>query len=138
MAFSSRASVHVAHRPSSCSFQALEHGLSNYGARAQLLLGKWDPPRPGMEPMSIALASGFLSLVSPGKSPVHICLGYARILSSYGTGDNKRVGEEVLGVFLRMVLGKVMVSDEAIRDGSLDSSGMERMILVSRGLSRLR
>ena len=92
--------------------------------------------------MSIALTSGFLSLVSPGKSPVHICLGYARILSSYGTGDNIRVGEEVLGVFLRMVLGEVMASDEAIaeilRDGSLASSGMERTILVSRGLSRLR
>ena len=55
-----------------------------------------------------------------------------------GQESRKRVGEEVLGVFLRMVLGKVMASDEAIRDGSLDSSGMERTILVSRGLSRLR
>lgn len=38
------------------------------------------------------------------------------------------MGEEVLGVFLRMVLGEA--SDEAIaeilRDGSLASSGMER------------
>ena len=87
----------------------------------------WDPPRPGIEPVSLALAGGFLSIISPGKSPVHICLGYARILSSYGTGDNKRVGGEILGVFLRMVLGKVTASDEAIagilRDGSLASSG---------------
>ena len=24
--------------------------LSNYGSRAQLLCGMWDPPRPGLEP----------------------------------------------------------------------------------------
>ena len=134
--------MHAAHRLSSCGSQALEHGISNYGARAQLLRGTWDPPRPGIEPMSLALAGGFLSIVSPGKSPVHICPGCAGILSSYGAGDNKRVGGEVLGVFLRMVLGKVTASDEAIagilRDGSLASSGMERTILVSRGLSRIR
>ena len=132
----------MAHRLSSCSSQALEHRVSNYGARAQLLQGTWDPPGPGIEPMSLALAGGFLAIVSPGKSPIHLCLGYARILSSYGTGDNKRVGGEVLGVFLRLVLGKVTGSDEVIagtlRDGSLACSGIERMILVSRGLSRIR
>ena len=48
------------------------------------------------------------------------------------------MGQESIKGWERMVLGKVMASDEAIRDGSLDSSGMERTILVSRGLSRLR
>ena len=32
------------------------HRLSNCGSRAQLLRGMWDPPRPGLEPMSPALA----------------------------------------------------------------------------------
>ena len=30
--------------------------LSNCGSRAQLLRGMWDPPRPGLEPVSPALA----------------------------------------------------------------------------------
>ena len=35
---------------------ALEHGLSSCGAQAQLLLGMWTLPRPGIKPMSHALA----------------------------------------------------------------------------------
>ena len=30
----------------------------------------WDLPRPGFEPMSPALAGGFLTTVPPGKSPL--------------------------------------------------------------------
>ena len=29
----------------------------------------WNLPGPGIEPMSLALAGGFLSIVPPGKSP---------------------------------------------------------------------
>ena len=36
--------------------------------RAQLLLGTWNLPRPGIEPVSSAIAAGFLPTVSPGKS----------------------------------------------------------------------
>ena len=43
-------------------------GLSSCGARAQLLRVMWDPPGPGLEPMSPALAGGFPTTVSPGKS----------------------------------------------------------------------
>ena len=32
------------------------HRLSSCGSRAQLLRGTWDPPRPGLEPVSPALA----------------------------------------------------------------------------------
>ena len=32
------------------------HRLSSCGSRAQLLRGMWDPPRPGLEPVSPALA----------------------------------------------------------------------------------
>ena len=35
---------------------------------AYLLRGMWDLPRPGLEPMSSALAGGFLTTAPPGKS----------------------------------------------------------------------
>ena len=41
--------------------------LSNCGSRAQLLHGMWDLPRPGLEPMSPALAGGFSTTAPPGK-----------------------------------------------------------------------
>ena len=54
------ASLAVEHR-----FQM--HRLSNYGSRAQPLHGMWDLPRPGLEPMSPALAGRFPTTVPPGK-----------------------------------------------------------------------
>ena len=42
--------------------------LSNCGSRAQLLRSMWDLPRPGLEPVSPALAGGFLTTAPPGKS----------------------------------------------------------------------
>ena len=41
--------------------------LSNCGSRAQLLCGMWDLPRPGLEPMSPALAGRFSTTAPPGK-----------------------------------------------------------------------
>ena len=41
--------------------------LSNCGSRAQLLRGTWDPPRPGLEPVSPALAGRFSTTAPPGK-----------------------------------------------------------------------
>ena len=41
--------------------------LSNCGSRAQLLHGMWDLPRPGLEPVSPALAGGFSTTAPPGK-----------------------------------------------------------------------
>ena len=41
--------------------------LSNCGSRAQLLRGMWDPPRPGREPVSPALAGRFSTTAPPGK-----------------------------------------------------------------------
>ena len=43
--------------------------LSNCGSRAQLLRGMWDLPRPGLEPVSPALAGRFSTTVPPGKPP---------------------------------------------------------------------
>ena len=53
---------------SSCGSRALEHRLSSCGTWAQLLHGMWDLPGPGLEPVSPALAGGFLTTVPPGKS----------------------------------------------------------------------
>ena len=44
--------------------------LSNCGSRAQLLRGLWDLPRPGLEPMSPALAGRFSTTAPPGKPSV--------------------------------------------------------------------
>ena len=44
--------------------------LSNCGSRAQLLCGMWDLPRPGLEPVSPALAGRFSTTVPPGKPSV--------------------------------------------------------------------
>ena len=41
--------------------------LSNCGSRAWLLRGMWDPPRPGLEPVSPALAGRFLTTAPSGK-----------------------------------------------------------------------
>ena len=43
------------------------HRLSSCGSRAQLLCGMWDLPRPGLEPVSPALADRFSTAVPPGK-----------------------------------------------------------------------
>ena len=43
--------------------------LSSCGSRAQLLRGMWDPPRPGLEPVSPALAGRLSITAPPGKPP---------------------------------------------------------------------
>ena len=50
----------------------VEHRLqmrrpSNCGSRTQLHRGTWDPPRPGLEPVSPALAGRLSTTVPPGK-----------------------------------------------------------------------
>ena len=41
--------------------------LSNCGSRAQLLRGTWDLPRPGLDPVSPALAGRLATTEPPGK-----------------------------------------------------------------------
>ena len=67
-------SVVVAQGLSSCGSRALEHRLGSCGARAQLLCGVWDPPGPGLEPVSPALAGRFPTTVPPGKSQLVLIL----------------------------------------------------------------
>ena len=41
--------------------------LSNCGPQAQLLCSMWDPPRPGLEPVSPASAGRLSTTAPPGK-----------------------------------------------------------------------
>ena len=41
--------------------------LSSCGSRAQPLRGTWDPPRPGLEPVTPALAGRLSTTAPPGK-----------------------------------------------------------------------
>ena len=58
--------------------------LSSCGSRAQLLRGMWDLPRPGLEPVSPALAGRFSTTVPPGKPPDSILL---RVFTSMFISD---------------------------------------------------
>ena len=65
------ASLVAEHRLQTCR-------LSSCGSRAQLLRGMWYLPRPGLEPVSPALAGRFSTTAPPGKPPVllsyHPCI----------------------------------------------------------------
>ena len=52
--------------------------LSSCGSRAQLLCGMWDLPRPGLEPVSPALAGRYSTTSPPGKPYYHFlnCFGF--------------------------------------------------------------
>ena len=79
--------------------------LSNCGLRAQLSRGMWDLPRPGLEPVSPALAGGFSTTAPPGKphflyflrrlpfsnsSPLHSCFGRFLVLFCFFRAFPKR------------------------------------------------
>ena len=54
--------------------------LSSCGSRAQLLRGMWDLPRPGLEPVSPALAGRLSTTAPPGKPcPCFCCCCCLRI-----------------------------------------------------------
>ena len=54
------------------------HRLSSCGSWAQLLRGMWDLPRPGLKPVSPALAGRFSTTAPPGKPSIllFICISY--------------------------------------------------------------
>ena len=61
------ASVGAVQGLSGCSSWALKHRLNSCGAWAQLICNMCDLPRPGIDPMSSALAGGFFTTEPPGK-----------------------------------------------------------------------
>ena len=68
------ASLVVEHRLQTCR-------LSSCGSRAQLLRGMWDPPRPGLEPVSPALAGRFSTTAPPGKPLIVVLICISLIIS---------------------------------------------------------
>ena len=55
--------------------------LSNCGSRAQLLRGMWDLPRPGLEPVSPALAGRFSTTAPPGKPKITLDTSFCFLIS---------------------------------------------------------
>ena len=55
--------------------------LSSCGSRAQLLHGMWDPPRPGLKPVSPALAGRFPTTAPPGKPKLFSFLNFVFIFA---------------------------------------------------------
>ena len=58
--------------------------FSNCGSRAQLLRGMWDPPRPGLEPVSPASAGRLSTTAPPGKPNTFLLLQIFISLFIYG------------------------------------------------------
>ena len=51
--------------------------LSSCGSQAQLLRSMWYLPRPGLEPVSPALAGRFSTTAPPGKPSYHSCVHWS-------------------------------------------------------------
>ena len=69
--------------------------LSSCGSRAQLLRGMWDPPRPGLEPVSPALAGRFSTAAPPGKPRIKFlkdCIS-RNPFTSQGTSGSSDTGD---------------------------------------------
>ena len=59
--------------------------LSSCGSWAQLLRGMWDPPRPGLEPVSPALAGSLSTTAPPGKPHNFLKIVYTCICRPYSS-----------------------------------------------------
>ena len=77
--------------------------LSNCGSRAQLLRGMWDLPRPGLEPLSPALAGRFSTTAPPGKPnscllklPGELKQQFKRLPGMAGTSKGGQSGKHFL------------------------------------------
>ena len=71
--------------------------LNSCGSRAQLLRGMWDLPRPGLEPVSPALAGRFSTTAPLGK-PQEMCFKGARckiLEAKCGRNDSKSLKPNV-------------------------------------------
>ena len=60
--------------------------LSNCGPRAQSLRGMWDPPRPGLEPASPALAGRLSTTAPPGKPSILVFIATYKEFVSVPSG----------------------------------------------------
>ena len=81
--------------------------LSSCGSRAQLLRGMWDLPRPGLEPVSPALA-GRLSTTAPPGKPCTVFFKFVDIksfiLSSYYSFEVYGICKNAPFLFLMLII----------------------------------
>ena len=63
---------------------AFDHRLSHCGKQAQLLCGMWDHSGSGLEPVSPALAVGFLTTEPPGMPQKNLVLKGTFLLGKEG------------------------------------------------------
>ena len=82
--------------------------LSSCGSRAQLLRGMWDLPRPGLEPVSPALAGGFSTTAPPGK-PLATFYLYVQSHQIFHPFVNKK--RKIFGKSWRFLEKKQYISD---------------------------
>ena len=66
-----------------------EHRLSSCGSQAYLLHGMWDLPRPGLEPVSPALAGRFSTTAPPGKPHPFLLGGILSVMGRKGCGKGE-------------------------------------------------
>ena len=57
--------------------------LSSCGSQAQLLRGTWDPPRPGLKPVSTALAGRLSTTAPPGKPRSFLIPSFLQVILSF-------------------------------------------------------
>ena len=69
--------------------------LSSCGSRAQLLRSMWDLPRPGLEPVSPALAGRFSTTVPPGKPSPYLFNVTLNLFLKLVFWNNFRLTEEL-------------------------------------------
>ena len=67
--------------------------LSSCGSRAQLLRGMWDPPGPGLEPVSPAMAGRLSTTAPPGKPSVVLIDALGIFLATHTTEGSEKKGE---------------------------------------------
>ena len=94
--------------------------LRSCGSWAQLLRGTWDPPRPGLEPVSPALAGRLSTTAPPGKpwsslfdptyttpvpGPLHLCCPRLLLMSVFLFCFFQRRGEDFLFPFYLLSTG---------------------------------
>ena len=87
-----------------------ERRLSSCGSRAQLLHGMWDPPRPGLEPVSPALAGRFSTTAPPGKPLAIFLMTPNTLLEISGVADSAALLAVVMYTFPPELLIRYCIS----------------------------
>ena len=110
--------------------------LSSCGSRAHLLRGMWDLLRPGLEPMSPALAGRFSTIAPPGK-PLILKRRCVCEMQPGRRGRGRRGQRSILGAWLTH-LGEAELQGKCFWERTQPQSGLPEMVQPeSSGHSRV-